>query len=330
MPIMRKSSETNNPVAAIACADIHLSHTPPIARAGEPNWYETMKRTLMELENLKRRHGVPILCAGDIFHHWKSPPELINFALDYLPEMIAIPGQHDLPNHVLADVDKSAFGTLEKAGKIVCHRYSMGGVIYNEFNDGDYLRLSLFPWGSTVQPPTIKKGTGINVCLHHAYRWVKDKRYLGAPAESQFSTSEYKGYDVVIIGDNHISWDAQLCRIGELRNVSNPFQSVFNCGSLMRRNSDQINHRPRVGLIHLDGSVESHYLDCSKDIISATAGPLERASETPISLARLQEQLKQLQGSTLDFIAVLRQTMDREGITPEVQQIIEEAIEGKQ
>lgn len=315
---MRKS---DNPVVAIACADIHLSHTPPIARAGEPDWYAAMRRPLVQLQELQEELTIEkyipeILCAGDIFHHWKSPPELLNFALKYLPRMTAIPGQHDLPNHALEDLNKSAYATMILSGRIAK---------LSECVDLKTSHIHCFPWGTKVLPPShaYREG-GINkICLHHAYRALPkaDPAKIGEP--SYLKAEEYKGYNTVIIGDNHISWDHGN------DNKRDGKTYIFNCGSLMRRNSDQINHRPRVGLIHLDGSVESHYLDCSKDIISATAGLLERASETPISLARLQEQLKQLQGSTLDFIAVLRQTMDREDITPEVRQIIEEAIEGK-
>jgi hypothetical protein len=54
-------------VIAILCADLHLSHKPPIARSNEPCWYTAMKRQLNELSNLSQKWEAPVLCAGDVF-----------------------------------------------------------------------------------------------------------------------------------------------------------------------------------------------------------------------------------------------------------------------
>ena len=106
-------------VVAIACADIHLQHTAPICRSGEPDWYAAMARPLEELRGLQENYDCPILCAGDVFNHWNNcPPELINWAIKHLPKMYAIPGQHDLPQHRLDDVRKSAYWTMVEAGVI--------------------------------------------------------------------------------------------------------------------------------------------------------------------------------------------------------------------
>lgn len=98
-------------VIAVLCSDIHLCHTCPPARSNEPNWYDAMARTLDELAGIASHYYVPILCAGDVFDRWNSPPELINFAIKHLPPMHCIPGQHDLPNHSLEDIRRSAYST---------------------------------------------------------------------------------------------------------------------------------------------------------------------------------------------------------------------------
>ena len=94
MPSMR----TVHPIA-VAISDVHLSHTPPPARSEEPDWYEAMRRPLKQVEYIARRNEVPIICAGDLFHRWWSPPPLVNFAIKTCPKMFAIPGQHDLQYH---------------------------------------------------------------------------------------------------------------------------------------------------------------------------------------------------------------------------------------
>src|SRR5688572_18895632 len=94
---------------AILCADLHLTLRPPLCRA-DKNWMLTQRDYLLQIRKLQepahlKNHleataKIPVICAGDIFDRWNPPPELVNFALRFLPNgMICVPGQHDLPNH---------------------------------------------------------------------------------------------------------------------------------------------------------------------------------------------------------------------------------------
>ena len=249
-------------VVAVACADIHLSHSPPQARAAEPDWYAAMRRPLEQLHAVSEEHQAPIVCAGDIFHKWNSPAELINFSLKYWPpDTVVIPGQHDLPNHRLEDVDKSVYWTLVQGhGQI-------RGLEYG----GEYTALPGnafvvgFPWGTEVgdvlrgRVPGMgrERGRVLLIALIHAYVWSnKTNAYLGVTPQAAVPgwKDRLAGYDVAVFGDNHKPFEAKAggCR-------------VFNCGGFMRRHADEIAHRPSVGLIHADGTVTRHYLDCSED-----------------------------------------------------------------
>ena len=84
---------------ALLCSDIHLSLNSPICRGlDRERWFETMAHYLKKLKDIAKDHAVPIVCAGDVFDKWNSPPELINFALKHLPEMYAILPNHNLQN----------------------------------------------------------------------------------------------------------------------------------------------------------------------------------------------------------------------------------------
>jgi Calcineurin-like phosphoesterase len=293
-------------IIAIACADIHLSLNPPLARKGEEQqpggWFAAMARPLKELEDLKMDlGGVPILMAGDLFDRHNPSPELINFAMDHLPEMYAIPGQHDLPFHSYADIEKSAYWTMVKHERI--HH------IDSFVRFGPH-KVTGFGWGRKVEPTT--NPPGLNIALVHEYTWMEGAGYLGAPHSQKVCPSRYDGYDTVIIGDNHISWESTFL------NGAN----VFNCGGFYRRKSDEVNHRPRVGLIHSNGSVESHYLDCSKDILVPTANQEQAivSSEVAAFVARLRS----LQGMSLDYREELVRAMRDE--SAEVRKILVEAL----
>lgn len=287
------TSRSKRDIIALAVADIHLSLNPPLARKGEEQqpggWLGAMARPLKELEDLKMDlGGVPILCAGDIFDKWNPSPELINFAMDHLPEMYAVPGQHDLPFHSYADIEKSAYWTMVKHERIHNLNPKKGMGILNKG-----LSVWGWPWGFPVVPCPLTRGGCLNIAVVHEYTWTQgglqgDTGYVGAPAEQRLNTLRYEDYDVIVIGDNHISW-----------NVSGDGRTVFNCGGFYRRKSDEVDHRPRVGLIHKDGSVESHYLDCSKDILIPTTHEEQTIVNHDLTafLARLQD----LQGLSLDY-----------------------------
>src|SRR5690554_6947876 len=249
---MRKS-----PVIAILCSDLHLSEKPPVARSAEPDWWAAMLRPIKQLKAAQDKYNAPILCAGDVFDKWKSSPELINFALEHLPEMYAIPGQHDLPLHNYEDIDKSAFGTLVRAGKL--HLLTPGKATH--IGDPELGRCFIavgFPWGAPIQSHERKRHleSYLHIAVVHAYIWTKGTGFPGAPEEKSLAgyAEALDGYDVALFGDNHKPF---LARSGKCR--------VFNHGGFMCRKSDEMNHQPAIGLLRACGEIDLHDLDVSAD-----------------------------------------------------------------
>ena len=302
---------------AIACSDLHLSLRPPLARAGEPDWFAAMGRPLDELRWLAVNHDVPVLCAGDVFDYWRSPPELINFALgcfENRPSLFAIPGQHDLPYHSADEIEKSAFWTLVQAGVVVRMlntRYLLGG-----------LHVHGFSFGEDIKPPGGNCGGSVlNVALVHEYTWMEGHSYPGAPAESCVKTnkSKYHGYDVVVVGDNHKGFQTTLKHKDGTRTV------VYNCGGFMRRKADEINYEPRVGILYSDGTVEDHFLDTSQDVIEKTGA--DGAVVEGADLTGLFQELEDLAGAVPDFADAVKRALDETKAGPGVRRVVMEAME---
>lgn len=309
-------------VIAVVCSDLHLSARPPVARAGEKDWFAAMERPLWQLRTLAEEYDCRVLCAGDVFDHWKAPPELINFALDALPaEMICIPGQHDLPNHSLGEVRRSAYQTLVKAGKIinatpagvwVDHRPSMVGFWVHGF-----------PWGVEVVPwPEEQRSAGtLHVALVHKYLWADAAGYVNAPKEG-FVTSRkhpYPAYRSVVVGDNHQPW--HLVYEGKAPG------DVFNCGGFMRRGSDEVNRpNPRCGLLYSSGHIENFSFDTSKETFVSVES-FEGHDNDLGGMETFIAELMKLQGATLDYVGALREMMDRRDVSPAVRALVVEALE---
>jgi len=311
-------------ILAIFCADIHLSLKPPVWRSAEPDWFAAQARPLLEIRLLQGEYGCPVICAGDIFDRyrktadgWNAPPELINFAINYLPNnMYAIPGQHDLPNHQYNDIERSAYWTLVKAGKIL-------HISPNQFTRicESFIVLG-FPPDFEIHNPHLKENELI-VAVVHDYIWIPGHSYPDAPDDKRLGghnisqrkwNGKYYGYDVIVYGDNHKGFSK---RIGET--------TIFNCGTLTRRKSDEIDYQPQVGLLLESGEVVSHYLDTSEDKYITAA---EVVVKETLEMGELITDLQKLGKSALDFVDAMKEYMHRHGrMSPEAKQVIIEAME---
>lgn len=307
-------------VVAIVCSDIHLSHRAPIARSAEPDWYAAMERGLKELRELQHLYRVPVYCAGDVFDTWKSCPELINFALDKLPTMYAIPGQHDLPFHSYEEKHKSAFQTLVHAGKLMlmepgCPHFEKDPIA-TKSEENTIVAMGT-PWNGKIYRPG-PLGKSIYLAIVHRYIWIPGHSYPNAPKESRVKSlkDELSGYTIAVFGDNHKGFQSQ---IGDC--------SVFNCGTFFRRKVDEIGYRPTVGIIKSDGTIVPHYLDTSEDKfidIDSALAPIEKLLDMSSFLAELAS----LGDSGLNFVDAVRQFVTKNGVDKRIHKILEEALHG--
>jgi hypothetical protein len=300
-------------IVAILCSDIHLSHKVPTARSVEKDWYEVMANGLEELRNLSSKHNCPVICAGDIFDKWDSPPELINFALTHLPNLIAVPGQHDLPYHNIGDIKKSAYWTLVEAGVVHTLEPYEVQVIHNDKYDCQIHAVG-HPWGTPVKPIKEAPNGIINLAVVHDYIWSGKHKYKNAPEEKRVSKrlDNFTGYDALVFGDNHKGF-----LTGQ----------VLNCGTFFRRKSDEKSYDPMVGLLHSDGFIERHYLQYCQDDKFVDVDEALEILEKGVEFAELIEDLGKLGEKGVDFITSVMNFLDTNGIGKRVRKVILESLE---
>lgn len=294
-------------VVAVLFADLHLSHQQPVSR-GDADWYKVMKRYCRAID-FRTHFGcyVPHICAGDVFDRWNSPVELVNMALTHLPYLYAVPGQHDLPYHNLADHQRTGYGTLSIADHL-CHLGS-GPLTVNTQESGIPLRLYGFPWNCGLRPCPDDKDDVLRVAVVHKYVWDgPESAYPGAPEDGQIdvlhASGKTAGYDVIVFGDNHKPFERVI-----------DGQVYFNCGSVMRRKADEFDHKPRVGLLMNDGRVLSHYLDTTQDVLfTSDASIKQQGSFSKKDMERLIGHLSTLgDDESIDFEEGLRHLIAKEG-----------------
>jgi len=257
-----------------------------------------------------------VLYAGDIFDKWNSPAELINFAMKHLPrQLYAIPGQHDLPNHNLQELYRSSFASLTLSGSIDFAK--MFGI--------NNMVVQCFYFGQKIEPvESYSKGT-LDVALVHDYVWIGKHKYPNAPEEkrlqqiakaNKFIKHKFYGYDVIVYGDNHKGFWTKV-----------DDTVVFNCGTLMRRKSDELDYKPMVGLLYSDGSVKPHHLDISKDVHLTVDEVKETEALEEIDMEVFAEELRKLGSSALDFAEAMKEFWYKYKTKQKIQEIICKAME---
>ncbi len=213
-------------------ADKHLREDTPECRID--NYFEAQKRKLEFIRNIK--HDLA-LEAGDIFDYWKSSPFLEGFAIrNLVKHIVAIPGQHDLPQHNLNLKDKSSFGVLEAAGTFDTTNYKdIGSGIYNSIEDFVIYKV---PWGQRIPRRAEEKyKNSFRILMCHTLIYQGKEPFPGA-AISGSTAKEFlrkHEFDLIVTGDHH-------------RTIIEEYNGrhLINSGSMMRMTAAQADHKPCV------------------------------------------------------------------------------------
>lgn len=307
-------------VVAVCCSDIHLSLRPPVARSKEKSWLGSMAYGLLQINELCRKHKVPLIIAGDIFDRWNMPAELINWALDKFPQpTYAIPGNHDLPMHQEDLIHRSAYSTLVQAGSIQQLSYKNPLEIWTNTQDED-LNLYIYAVPFDGEIPEHNSEKGLHICVIHQYLWVPGCEYNGATQDSRLSkwARKFAEFDVVIVGDNHVAFDRTLRR----------GTHVINCGAVFRRKSNEALYKPRVGLIYSNGDVAEHRLDCSQDKLwleRGLAGDDYKHQEE--DMEDVMVALSGMEKTSANFRDAIMEAIKIRKATKQVKQLLLEAME---
>lgn len=319
-------SDVRPKVAFITASDLHFSQEAPRARAEKGDeWLKAQWRYMEQLRKLKSKFRCEVVYAGDIFHTWKEPAEIVNLVIQNLPPGYGIPGQHDLPYHRYEDKTKSPYWTLVKAGVIE----ELPAGQYRTFltRGGKQVYLYGFPWGSevTIRPPEtfVDKGN-LHVAVIHGYVWADEKTsYIGAPNGQHVRSWAKKlhAYNVAVFGDNHKGFVTTLLMGGHHVRCN-----VLNNGHFIRRTRDDANFGA-VGVVYEDGSVERRMLDCSADKWDETELKMPNDEFTPEELEQLMRVLRKSTSAKVDFANLLLRSVNNETIGKLARDIIIKALE---
>jgi DNA repair exonuclease SbcCD nuclease subunit len=247
-----------NKPSALLAADYHLRDSQPLCRGDD--FISAMIDTSDFIDNICEKYDIPLLIAGDVFHHWKPSPALLRLAIEHMPRFVAIPGQHDLPEHNLRLHPKSGLAVLEAAGIATVLKDPRGQVFLPEKiwpEQTDWL-VTGYPYGSEPQSLRRRYPNRRKICMIH--QLVSGNKLPFPGAETTGGRALLKnlpGYDLILSGDNHQQFT-----------LEHRTRWVVNPGSVFRTVADQVEHQPAVYLWSaMDNQLEKILLPTESDII---------------------------------------------------------------
>lgn len=242
----------------ILTADWHIRHNPPVCRTDD--YLTAQWKRLEELFSLAELYSAPILVAGDVFDRWNPPISLVRDLLRMINafdvEIIAIAGNHDLPQHQMDNYEKSALALLETASEKV--------TVFRKGDHWQYLdaEIDMTVSGNSFGENYTSKDPH-DIHMEHMMVWHEKPPYPGAPELGNvlalLHNDAFDWADVVLTGDNHKTF-----------HVKSEGRIWINPGSLMRMTAAQMDHRPCCFVLDHNLEVNQHFFDEPEGVIDTT------------------------------------------------------------
>lgn len=242
----------------ILTADWHVRSSIPVCRTDD--FMTAMWKKIKFIFDLSLEHQCPIYIAGDMGDKSTWSNSLLVWFLRKMQankfySIVLIPGQHDLPNHNLQNIDKSGMAVLCLASEKVEVITEPG--LGSGSNPNPDIFVYGFPFGTEIfekngDPEIFKVAMTHQLVIEDKPEW---KDQVATSAKSLLK--KFPGYNLILSGDNHKPFVVNFR--GRL---------LVNPGSLMRTRADQIDHKPRVYLWYAGkNEVKPVYLPIEKDVI---------------------------------------------------------------
>lgn len=302
---MKRAEKIFEKAQLILMSDPHLRLGAPVCRT-EEEFQEAMWNKMDFIKALQVKHGCPVLCGGDLFHHWKPSPKLLSKTMEHLPASFkTIAGQHDLPQHSLLNIDKSGVYTLKTANRLTL----LDGAHWGQDPEGS-------SWEFHIPTRPIGSALVIKILVWHKMNYQGKKPWPGCTdPRAGGLLRKYPEYDLILTGDNHKAFMERH----EGRILVNP-------GSLMRQTADQSEFLPRVYAWYADtNTVEPIYLPIKSGAVSR--GHLEKNNERSERIHAFIEKLSGEWEAGLSFEKNIELHIQANRIRKRTKEIIYKALE---
>lgn len=237
-------------IRLLCLADLHLVDQRPECRLESEDWHKAMEAKFDFLSILCIKEKVDyVLIAGDLFDKWNISFEFYNEIVAHFKnlknsticgEIIAIPGNHDLPEKDYKQLNRTPYWGMMDSN-----------VITNCTNTYKDCGINVIPYyyGKEDELDVKLSDDSYNIVMAHKGLWHKEKCFKEAKDDGNvelFIKKLPKNIDLLVAGDYHVPFTTRFKR------KSGRSLTVVNCGSLMRIKADQLDYKPKVHIATID------------------------------------------------------------------------------
>lgn len=268
----------------IITADWHLRNDKPLCRI-DPDWIKSQKRILYFIKDLMDEHQARLLISGDIFHKSRVPSIIESMFLSIFKEYIniidIIPGQHDMPEHNLSNLEFSSFNVLLSAG----FNYPKGSIVDYVFFGKEKSELNIDSEILLVHETVVEVGSTL-------------ERVAKNVITASVLLDKYPNYKYIIAGDVHRGF---IHKSRDKRFVIVP-------GCINRQASDFIDYTPHVIFLDTDSEeLTTIYLPDNISMVTTEITNIGKEKDERISA--FVELIKKTGQISLDFLENLKNSM---------------------
>ncbi len=304
-------------------ADWHLRADTPRCRQ-DPDWIETQRRAIREIVETANKLKASLSIGGDIFHTPTVSAKIVNMFLDEIkllnrPASI-MAGNHDLPYHSWTGVLDSSFGTLWTiaTGKSPSILYTLSAL-------GDYINFGSTLGESNPGLAYLREDIKMDLLFLHelVFRTAKDLPPTDKAKTATELLAEYPDYKVILLGDNHHSWEF----------VAKTGRAVLNPGCLTRQDASFIDYQPGAWLLDSE-TFETEWIPLTADLENGavvTDAYLKTQEERENRIASFVESVQSSGKISLSFEDNLLEFLEynRDSVQPETAKYLTGLVKGE-
>ncbi len=294
--------------------DLHIRVTAPEHRIDD--FVETQKHKIKWMMKLANKHRCAyVLLPGDITDHSRLPYYITDYYVRLFKSyekvtILAVRGQHDMLYHV--ESENTPFSLMDAGEAII----DMGGV-----NRLFATNIGISGVSFDGEMPDIVwdlvEGQ-INILLIHKM-FVDDKLWESQEEYERASIFLAKSkWDLIVSGDNHQHFS--------FFQSENRFH--INCGSLMRQNIDQLDHKPVVYIYDTVTKMITPYyipIDPPEDVFNIEAAEAKKEKDEKLE-AFVEKVREDTEITGLDYVKNLGERLTGEDIKEGVRVVGKEIV----
>jgi DNA repair exonuclease SbcCD nuclease subunit len=282
----------------------------------DDDWLETQRTALAHVAEYAKNFEADVVAVGDIFHSTnETTNEVIGLVQEFaltLKEknlkLFILAGNHDLPQHNIENINRSAFNILLNS-KNIFHLNQL------KINDGkfeyDTSTISAADFGAD-------ENTDAEFVFKHVLCFPENERI--PPSDKIVKPSElfmqFKNAKYIFVGDYHRQF---VFNKGKTKKLLNP-------GCLLRQAADMIDYEPSV--LFFDFETGAHTVcPIPDDEKLVTDEYLEREERRNSRIEAFIERIKENKQVTFDFIENVLNFMKSNEIKEEIKDVILELLE---